>query len=83
MQNNTNNVDLLLDFGGSSESSRIGQAGASTGDSQSNTQSQNIDLLGGFDSSFDPLGSSSSSEQQTPAQPMGGTDPWGEFTSAR
>ena len=86
MQNNTNNLDLLLDFGGSVENTNVGQSQgqsvASTG-GQGNTQSQNTDLLGGFDSDFDSLISSSSGSQQSQAQPAGGSDPWGEFTSAR
>ena len=84
MQNNTNNVDLLLDLGGPTESTNIGQDQTVTSvGGQSNTQSQNIDLLGGFDSSFDLLSSSTGTQQQDPAQPAQGTDPWGEFTGAK
>ena len=85
VQNNTNNLDLLLDIGGPTRNTNIGQGQTMAsfgGQGQSNTQSQNIDLLGGFDSSFDPL-SSGTNTQQDPAQPAQGTDPWGEFTGAK
>ena len=83
VQNNTNNLDLLLDIGGPTTNTNIGQVqGQTMPHGQSNTQSLNVDLLGGFDSSFDPLSSGTSSQQDT-AQPAQGTDPWGEFTGAK